>query len=48
MNQLKEEDSELKPYPWCLGTVKKNLAANNMKKKILGSFFSIYYGIVDY
>ena len=33
MNQLKVEDSEIKPYPRCLGTVQKNLAANNMKKK---------------
>ena len=31
--QLKSKDSEIKPYPLCLGNISKYFAIDNMKKK---------------
>ena len=42
--QFKVEDSEIKPYPLCLGNISKDFTINNMKKTGLkGSvkFFSV-------
>ena len=34
MCQYKAKDSEIKPYPICLGNISKDFTINNMKKKV--------------
>ena len=33
MYQFKARDSEIKPYPFCLGNISENFTLNNMKKQ---------------
>ena len=33
MYQLKEKDSEIKPYPVCLGNISKDFTINKKKKQ---------------
>ena len=48
--QFKAKDSEIKPYPLCLGNISKDFAIDNIKKT--GSqrnvdFFSVDYNVID-
>ena len=49
--QLKSKDSEIKPYPLCLGNISKYFAIDNMKKKtgLKGSLkaFPVDYRPID-
>ena len=48
--KLKAENSEIKPYPLCLGKISKGFAVNNMKKTGLNGYiydFSVDYNIND-
>ena len=48
--QFKAKDSEIKPYPLCLGKISKNFAINNMKKTRLKEYvnaISLDCNIID-
>ena len=50
MHQFKIKDSELKPYPLCLGNILKNFTIGNVKKTGLNGYvliFSVGYNIID-
>ena len=49
-NAIKAKDSEIKPYPLCLGNISKDFTINNLKKTGLKGyvhFFSVGYNIID-
>ena len=46
--QFKAQDSEVKPYPLCLGNISKDFTIDNMKKTGLkGYAFFVDYNIID-
>ena len=50
MYQLKEKDSEIKPYPVCLGNISKDFTINKKKKTGLNGYMdviSVDYNIID-
>ena len=50
MHQFKAKDSEIKPYPLCLGNILKDFTIDNMKKtgfKGYVHFFSVDYNFID-
>ena len=47
---MKAKDSEIKPYPSCLGNISKDFTINNMKKTGLKGYvhaFSVDYNIIN-
>ena len=49
-SQFKAKNSEIKPYPLCLGNISKDFTANILKKKGLNWYvydFSVDYNIID-
>ena len=50
MYQFKAKDSDIKPYPLCLGNISKGYTLGNMKKvelKKIVNVFSIDYNATD-
>ena len=50
MCQFKIKDSEIKPYPFCLGNILKNFTIDNIKKtriKGIVQVFSVDYNASD-
>ena len=47
INLNKAKDSEIKPYPLCLGNISKNFTINNMKKTEIAKVFSVDYNAID-
>ena len=50
MYQFKTKDSEIKPYPLCLGNIPKYFTTNNMRKTGLKGYvhaFSVDHHLID-
>ena len=50
MYQFKAKDSEIKPYPLCLGYILKDFSIDNINKIRLSGYvcdFSVIYNIID-
>ena len=50
MFQFKAKDSEIKPYPLCLGNISKDFAIDNIKKNRIKrkcTSFSVDHNVVD-
>ena len=48
--QLKVKDSEIRPYPLCLGNISKDFTVDNMNKPELHGYvfdFSVDYNTID-
>ena len=48
IHKFKAKDSEIVPYPLCLGNISKNFSVDNMKKKKTGLNGYVYDFSVDY
>ena len=50
MYQFKAKDSEIKPYPQCLGNISKYFSIDDVRKRTLKGYvfvFSVVYKIID-
>ena len=50
MNYLKAKDSEIKPYPFCIGNILKDFTIDGIKRAGLKEYvhaFSVGYNIID-
>ena len=48
--QFKTKDSKIKPYPWCLSNISKDITINNMKKTGLRGAIELFlfdYNAID-
>ena len=47
MYQFKARDSEIKPYPLCLGNISNSFTIDSMKKTGLKQIFSVDYNAIN-